>query len=485
MADIGVFIAGFLREHRLSRGALAERLGYKSKTTIDRLINGNARQDSIIRFKEAMEEAFSLSEIEQAALSDAVQISIHGIERHLANREIWRFIQGETYSPPINGIRIVDSDCGQRVDLVERYAPAREVKLTLVNGQYVIGLFDLIEKLLQREGTTAEHFIYVNDDDARTIRTVSSLMPVFYNKHYMGYARRKRQGEEDARDCGLHESDLLIAFWEDADRTRRTDAIVFSDPETGILTEIPAIDEDLLLLFGFDKRRYYPIKRNYFDKTAFEDYIKYSEDYAALEKDRAIWKIKPDICVDQIPAWILRKAVEEGPVPHEPGFQETLDALEDVYRKRFKNTYSKYKHAYSVYKRSAMYRFAMTGRTTDHFWMMRPYTPEERVVILKELLDQQKNNPYIHMYFLKDDAALRDVEIACYEDEGMLILEADTDYNLKQGHTEFMVTHQEMLNLYRDFFMNVLIKEYVHTESETCGYLRYLISEIGRLRSDP
>ena len=63
----------------------------------------------------------------------------------------------------------------------------------------------------------------------------------------------------------------------------------------------------------------------------------------------------------------------------------------------------------------------------------------------------------------------------------MLILESDTDYNLEQGHSEIMVTHQEMLNLYREFFMNVLIQDYVYPESETCKFLRTLIEEVRRL----
>ena len=52
-------------------------------------------------------------------------------------------------------------------------------------------------------------------------------------------------------------------------------------------------------------------------------------------------------------------------------------------------------------------------------------------MILGDLLKQQNENPYLHTYFLKDDATLRDVEIAYYEDVGMLILESDTDYNLE------------------------------------------------------
>ena len=136
-------------------------------------------------------------------------------------------------------------------------------------------------------------------------------------------------------------------------------------------------------------------------------------------------------------------------------------------------------------KRSAMRRFAQTGKTTDHFWMMEAYTPAERIEILESLLEQQRDNPYMHMYFLKDDDAIRDVEIAYYEDLGMLFLEADTDYNLEAGHSEVLITHQEALRLYREFFTNVLLAQYVLPESETCRFFEELIEEVGRMEGAP
>ena len=110
--------------------------------------------------------------------------------------------------------------------------------------------------------------------------------------------------------------------------------------------------------------------------------------------------------------------------------------------------------------------------------MMRPYTLKEREVILSELLKQQQDNPYVHFYFLKDDATLRDVEIAYYEGEGMLILDSETDYNLEQGHSEVLITHERMLSLFKEFFMNQLLQEYVCTEPETVDFLRHLIFEV-------
>ena len=482
MISMEAFINGILKAHSLSLSSLTKLLGYKSKTSISRIIEGSVRPDSILKFENELRRAVELSEEESAQLTEAAQIAIYGREKYLAHQALWAFIQGKERAAQRGSIKIISAKTRWEVSLDRRYEQSKSIKLTIVNCQYVCGLFTSAYRLLQRENTSIDHYIYVDDDDARTIQAMSFLMPVFYEKGYMGYTRMKAQAEDARPDCGINEADLLIVEWLDEHGNSRTDMILFSDCDMGLLFEADYVDGEALRQLGLDQSKYRPIKRNYFERSAFEDYLQYSRDYAALERDHAVWKIKPDVGVDQIPAYILKKAVQEGPVPQDDGFAQVLDQLEKIYRRRYENTCVKRKHAYTIFKRDAMYRFAMTGRMSDHFWMMRPFTPEERVIILKELLTQQQKNPYFHIFFLKDDSTLSDVEIALYQDEGMLILDSGTDYNLEQGHSEVMITHQRMLELYRDFFMNVLLQSYVYTEKETCGYLQYLINEIQGLK---
>ena len=481
MMGIEQVIARIMKEKDLSLSGLAEQLGYRSKTSIKRILNGQVRPESLRKFEQALLNTFSLSEEEKAQLAKAIQYRIHGDKRYLTNQVIWDFIRGETTGSRRENLRIVDLQSGLDIDPHERYASAKALRLTIVNCQYVEGLFRCAYRLMRERGATVEHFIYVDDDDVRTIRTVSALMPMFYEKNYMGYMRMKPPADQP-QDSGLNDGDWMIVSWTDAGDQVRSDAILFSRSYLGMLLAAPYMDEVRQCLIGLDRSAYQPIKRNYFECSAFEDYIQYSRDYAALEKDHAVWKLKPDPGVDQMPAWILKKAVEEGGTPVDEQFAETLDRLEAVYRDRFNNTFSKRKQSYTVFKRGAMRRFAMTGRTTDHFWMMRPFTPEERIVILTNLLRQQQENPFVHFYFLKDDSALRDAEIACYEGDGMLILDANTDYNLPEGHSEVMVTHPNLITLFRDFFMHELLKSSVCSEAETCDYFRHLIFEVEDLK---
>ena len=195
---------------------------------------------------------------------------------------------------------------------------------------------------------------------------------------------------------------MVISLWKDEDGKDRTDMILFSDSTSGVLTELRQSGESFVERIGLDKSRYAPIKHTYFPCSAFGDYIKYSADYAELERNRAVWKIKPDVGVDQIPVWCMKNAMLEGELSQNSQFLQALDALEDVYRRRVENTWQKRRHSHVIMKYGAMRRFAMTGRSTDHFWAMRPYTPQERMAILSKLLEQQRKNPYVPLYFLRN-----------------------------------------------------------------------------------
>ena len=154
---------------------------------------------------------------------------------------------------------------------------------------------------------------------------------------------------------------------------------------------------------------------------------------------------------------------------------EIVDAFRQIYRDRVRNTFQKRRVAKTIMKRGAMVRFARTGRTTDHFWGMRPFTPDERLRILRQLLDQMENNPYFYVYFLRDNDFLRDVEIAYYEGLGVLVLDSDTDYELEKSHSEVMIVHGEFMRMFKEYFERALISEQVLSRRESLDFMNELI----------
>lgn len=479
MSEMRQYILDFISSRELSLSKLAQSLGYKSKTSLVRLMDDNTREKSVRQFESAMTHAFALTDGELEALRRAVQITLLGRARYLAEREMWRFVQGEA-APAEERLTVTDAETGADVDLMARYAGAEGLRITLVNGHGTT-IFPLLRRLLER-GATVEHYIYADDNDAKTICAVNSLLAIFYQKGYSGYVCMGNRYDEATAPQGLMESDLMVVRCKRADGVQWEDVLVFPEPDACTLLTHQGDNAALTRMLGLKHELYTPIKRTYFQCSALENYIKYSQDYADLERNRAILKLKPDIGVDWIPVQILAAALMEGPLPPEEMGEATIQALYEIYGRRFHNTFAKHKPAHTIMKRSAMQRFAQTGRTSDHFWAMRPYTPQERVAILSELLNQQQNNPYFHIYFLADEQIIRNAEFALYENLGILMLESDTDYNLAGGHSEILLTHPELMRLFQKFFMDELIKHHVLPEAETVRFLQGLVEEAGKER---
>ena len=58
---------------------------------------------------------------------------------------------------------------------------------------------------------------------------------------------------------------------------------------------------------------------------------------------------------------------------------------------------------------------------------------------------------------------------------GIFITKSDTDYNLAAGHSEGMLSHPELMRLFREFFMKRLVRHCTLADQETCDFLAGLI----------
>lgn len=482
MEELKGFICLFLETRKLTLSALARLLGYKSRTSLDRLMRENVRPESIHKFERAMLDRIDLSMQETDALHRSVQIAICGMQKYLAMQKMWGVVKDDAMENEIP--RFIDVRSNAVVDLTKRYNGSTDLHFWVVNCQYVSGLFRLLKQQMQRNDVRVDHYMYINEDDVRTISAIRAMMSIFHKKGYMGSVYRRERVEDVYRVSGLKEADLLLCTWRGTDGLRRQDLIVFSGPAEAMLMDLNGQDDSFPKLLGLNEEQYCRLKRTYFGCTAAEDYIRYSADYAALEYNRAVWKIKPDVGIDQIPTHILRRAVESGPMCQMPGFGTMVDALMPIYSRRYQNTFHKRKQSHMIMKYSAMLKFVRTGRMSDHFWGLRPFTVQERIEILQVFLENQLHNPYVHFYFLRNDSDLRNVEISYYQGVGMLILESDTDYRLADEHSEILITHERFLDLFHEFYMNVLVESYVRSEAENSKLLCDLIEEARRLPNE-
>lgn len=88
------FVEHFLTQNKMTQYDLAQSLGYKSKTSLVRVMDGTANSKSVRDFERRMLEKYTLTTQQEKALHNAATISIHGRDVLYANQEMWRFIHG-------------------------------------------------------------------------------------------------------------------------------------------------------------------------------------------------------------------------------------------------------------------------------------------------------------------------------------------------------------------------------------------------------
>ena len=125
-----------------------------------------------------------------------------------------------------------------------------------------------------------------------------------------------------------------------------------------------------------------------------------------------------------------------------------------------------------------MKEFVQTGKISDHFFIMRPYTIKERIEILKNLLYHIENNPHFNIHLLKYDDIFLNIEACFFEDIGVRFTPMSTNYNMENNHAEAVVNHKAFTDLYKELFTGVLLQKYVKTQAETVNLFKALIAEL-------
>lgn len=468
--DIERLINRLIEERGITLSDLTAQLGYHSKTSLVRIMKGQVNQRAVDTFAKRVKDNLELSQTEREELNEVIEY-LRWQQDYESSREMLRFLRGE--QTPREDVWLEDIDTRCRTRFADRYACATGIYITLLNSQYV-PIFNQLCELVRERGATVEHFLQMRRESARIIHAIGELIPLIYEKGYTGYCSSCVEDGGSGGVRGLLDADAMVVQYRSADGEIREDIAVFDAMDHGFV-QSAAQSGRYVDLLGLDRERYKPIKQVYFQTSGLDSYIQFCEDYAKLEHNRAIFKIKPDICMSWIPEDILISALMEGRMGEMENIGELMEQFRVLHRERVRNVYEKHRVSKAIMKRSAMVRFARTGRMQDHFWAMRPFTPEERIRIFQLMLEHNENNPYFNVFFLKDNDFLRDVDVAYFENAGILMTNASTDYAMQGNHSETMIVHDEFMRMFKEYYEKSLLTDQVLSHSETVNFLNGLI----------
>ena len=470
MADIAAFIRDFMREHRLTAKKLAALIGLRSAAALQQLAAGKGGGTDAVEFEQAMVRNFVLTAAEREELRRCVMAAAGGEAEVIRTREMWAYLRGDILQQ--GAFYLEQPGSGHLVSMAERYDRAKNLRVTLLNTPYSTIYPDLM-RLMDERDAKIDHYVLVDDDDARTIRLTSDIQRPITHANYECFVRVEEKNEQCC--YGLARADLMVCVWEDDAGKLWRDMIVFTAPDRGRLLARPGVAE-LINAIGLERDKYMRIKRRYQEGGTLDDYVRMIEAYAEMERDSTIYALKPDLCVASVPPDTLRDAaLADGMMSMSDETASAIEALTRLFEQRYANLEQKRKRTWLFVKRDAMERFARTGLLSGHFWGLRPFTPEERRRILAEQLRLMRVNSGYRLFFLRDDSGIRDIDVCCCERFGALISNGYTDYDFDKGYTEILLGHKKFMRLFEDFAQDKLVVQ-CSGEQETRAIIKNLIA---------
>lgn len=471
MTDIAAFIKGFMQEHKLTEKKMAALIGLRSPGGLRQMAAGKGSGGAAVEFEQAMLRSFVLTAPEREELRRCVMAAAAGSEAEvIRTREMWAYLRGDILQ---EGEFYLEQPGSERLlSVSEHYARARNLRITLLNTPYSTIYPDLM-RLMNERDAKIKHYMLVSGDDARTIRLTSDIQRPIAHDNYEGFVRVEEKNEQCC--YGLARADLMICAWEDDAGKLWRDMVVFTAPDRGRLLARPGVAE-LINAIGLEKDKYMRIKRRYRGSGTLDDYVRMIETYAEMERDGTIYALRPDLCVASVPPDTLRDAaLSGGMMTLNDETAPAIERLTRLFEERYANLEQKRKRTWLFIKRTAMEAFARTGVMSDHFWGLRPFTPEERRRILAEQLRLMRVNPGYRLFFLRDDSGIRDLDLCCCERFGALISNGYTDYDLGKGYTEILLGHKRFMKLFEDFAQDKLVAQCCG-EQETRAIIKNLIA---------
>jgi len=479
----GQCVSQLLREKKISASELARMMAYKSRNSIFRILDGEgahgARQAFFLRLRE--ENPLNLGEKEFEWLEEALELSRVGAVAYRSNLAMRELLTGADEVQET--MRIAGQDGKDGWPILHRALEAPKLEV-IIFGCCERRILSAIRRRLRErsvpDGVRVIHFIYTGQEEL--VHAISAVQPMLYADFYTAYC--VEPGVFSKAREQIYRSNAVCLRWMDGEGSWHHQSFILVDTDLFCALGGVQVHEHAGLdkLFKADLEKMTALKMEFSSEDGVPDYVAYTDMCRRFEQSRAIYTTKLDMSFPYIDTDILvgcamESYIASGMEPEEA--ERIVGALKQVHERRFENIYSKKKPTHTIFSVEFMERFARTGRQTDHFFGLRPYTPAERVKILQHILEQTQSNPSFDIYFFKPDFEPPLMEITLYEGLGTMMTKPFTDYNLAGDHAEAMTTNAEFCARYKTFFTEDLLARQVMTREETIRELERLIEIAG------
>lgn len=480
--SFGSCLKRILAEMGISASEAARLVGFRSRNSIFRILNDTTTLEVDMRFLAQLRTAAGDTWPPETfrTLEDALECKRFGHEQHLCNRAYVNMLYVREPDDDELIVRLMDDEGNEErhtlASMLDRLCSKGRTEI-VITGKCHVKLARLLALHCTRaaeEGRlTIRH--YLDTTAASVTEQTLGILPLVGKTWYN--ARLVKAGCCPEEMMGVYRlNSLFLLHWDEQGESLMN--LIRYDAHTYCCNRGSGRKNPLLAVMDQWRMKLALLKPMQKTDGGVGDFVAYTENYAAQESGSMILSIKPDVHFNCVPTALLEKAVAEGfrasGLAAGTELQRLLSELRRIHDRRFDNMMHKRKPTCLVYSLPAMRQFMRTGVQTDQFFIQRAYTVEERRELIRVLIEQQQHNPYFHVHFLRDDAAVITNEITYYGEKGVMITDAFTGYDLHDDHSEVFITHPAFCRQFREFFMKKLLPDLVLSESESLATLEEL-----------
>ena len=482
----GEAMFALLKKRGLSATAVAEELGFKSRTAFFRILHDESRMPAIEKCFEAARKSkmLSLNEEETHALTEAMRVSKLGKQTYAIHHVLNNMIHPAYDAQRIPDLEIVGMEGISSVDDVIALLPEGGKVSIMMAGSSGKYLIDRLHRLTQeRKIEKITHLFAIDEEDAEDIKVFSSISNILFSSVYSAfYINETGSGK---KNWWLRSG--VIMFDHTADSGEKTTVQLTWLNRNRYFCLCAQNDSGMQFwrsLFDNQTEELIPLKKETETVGAIkapdlEQYIAFTDEYRKLEQNRAIYTIKPDFPINCVPVDILAPMVIDTYYSNfsqkNEEADEQIQRLYEIHDARCSGIYNRKKPANFVLSPKAMMDFAKTGQRSDHFFLGRPYTVEERVRVLTLLRDQTRDNPNFSIWMRKDEDIVDDKEVTVYDGYGVAMVKADTSWCLEQDHQEVMLESRMLANHLKSYYLSDVLGMAVMTKEESIAVLDEII----------
>ena len=460
----GECLRDWMRRHGCTNARLAQITHEKSGTTISRLLNDQCTPQRCEAFLDALlTHSADVAPEEAAQLRESIAVSRVGKPQYAANQVFWKLMTDAQGLTPASGVSCWDGLMAHLTPWTQE-GPCDILCFGCFDAQVLGTLGALLRQT--RSPLTITHY-FAEEQHADLIFLLEHTLLMLGDPRYQLISIR---GGKGLRASGVAMQDALVLRCASG-ATRLIIPVSGGSP----LVQDFSPEGDL---FGFYQRALAAdesLQHRYssdFSSGSTMDYVVFMESCLTYESHRAVYHLKPDLGMEYMPVELVYRNFREW-VAHHPEYASVADGLVSLTRRRHDQVYGKHRAQVLIMSREGMADFVRTGRMSDHPFCLRPFTPEERAEILAFIIDQAEHNPFFTPLLLREDAPVPRHQLIAYEELGLLICDARTDYSL-DDYSEIFLRSPQVAAQCKAFLMDTLCRNLAETPEESIRILRSL-----------